>query len=286
MTSKTQIIEAIFRSRWNEETKTLSSSIVTLLDAQEAISRFNSTQPKNPLSTRNPANFFKDFIRKQSRANANWPPYVLKCGYTGRQLVSSGNCFEFIPLGNDARIAFSNDALPLPDASTKHHRVESVSLPLASKRLGRRDEPWLIQVLVKLRVFETHLALASDQEIVQLDHLQTNIKLAGSEIDALFLGIKQPEGKSAREVIICCEAKGRKDDIIPDQILGQVKAAFKMGIEQDTVIPLAVKAIAPSEIWLVEFQPVDRAQLSTLAALTVATSAIYHLVPPVKGIGE
>jgi len=281
---KTEIIEALFKARWNEKTHALADPIVTLADAQAAILEFNRAHPdQKQMSSRNPANFFKDFIRHQKRANANWPRSVWERGFTGEQLTSGGNCFKFVPRGGSEQ-PFPNQALE-PKADAPRHRIESVSLPLASKRLGRNDEPWLIQVLIKLRVFETHLALTSEQKIVQLDHLQTNIKLSGSEIDALFLGIKKQDDL-VQEVIICCEAKGLRDDIIPSQILGQVRAAFAMGIEQDVVIPMAVKAIAPSTIWLVEFNPINRAALASLTSLGIASYAIYELVPPVKGIGQ
>lgn len=285
MTSKTKIIEEIFQSRWDPEHHGLKDPVVSLLDVQRAIEQHNQTS-STPLSTRNPANFFKDFIRSQHRANANWPASVLASGYTGRQLQSEGNCFEFVPVAPRQTVAFPVELLPQPDANTSRIRVESVSLPLASKRLGRSDEPWLIQVLVRLRIFETHLALSSQQHIVQLDHLQTNVKLQSAEIDALFLGVTQSGQSGPAEVIVCCEAKGRRDDIVPHQILNQVRAAFRMGIEQDIVIPLAVKAIAPSEVYVVEFEPVHRDHLPSIEDLTVATSAIYVLVPPVPGIGR
>ena len=59
-----------------------------------------------------------------------------------------------------------------------------------------------------------------------------------------------------------------------------------MKIEQDIVLPLAVKAIAPSQVYVVEFQPVHRKDVANTGGLTVATSAIYELVPPVPGIGR
>ena len=286
MSSKTAIIEEIFDARWNDSSSQVADPLVSLLDVQQAIERHNINNPSRRMSTRNPANFFKDFVRNQKRANHNWPSRVFARGYTARQITSSGYCFEFIRITANQIEPFPLNTLPLPDDSTPVVQIESVSLPLASKRLGRKDEPWLIQVLVKLRVFETHLALTSRQRIIQLDHLQTNIKLSGSEIDALFLGVQQGKDEQVSEAIVCCEAKGRRDDILPQQILNQVRAAYAMGIEQNLVIPLAVKAIAPSRVWVVEFEPVERAALPQTTSLTVATSAIYQLRPSVKGIGE
>jgi hypothetical protein len=139
---------------------------------------------------------------------------------------------------------------------------------------------------VKLRVLETHLALFSRQGIIQLDHLMTNIKLSGSEIDAMFLAVQELEPGEKRELIVLCEAKSRRDDVLPGQILGEVRAAFGMGIEQDLILPMAAKAIAPSEVWVIEFEAVSREQIETTETLTFATSAIYVLTPAVPGIGR
>src|SRR5262249_11906998 len=139
------------------------------------------------------------------------------------------------------------ECVPPPDAALPHYKIESLSLPLASRRLGRSDEAWLVQVLIRLRVIETHLAMFSQRRIVQLDHLQMSVKLRKSEIDALFLAIEQGDPanpESLQEVIVCCEAKQMHDDILPDQILGHVEAVFNTkSVQQSLVLPIAVKAI-------------------------------------------
>jgi len=95
------------------------------------------------------------------------------------------------------------------------------------------------------------------------------------------------EENEPEEIIVTCEAKGKKDDILEDQILAQVNAIFKMpGITQDTVIPIAVKAIRPSEIQLVQFNTVRRDQLNDLDELKVVAETLYQLVPEVPGIGK
>ena len=99
--------------------------------------------------------------------------------------------------------------------------MESVSLPLASRRLGRGDEPWLIQVVARLRVVESHFSLVSRRSVRQLDLLQLNVKLSGTEIDALFLAQEEVAPGVFEEVIVTCEAKGIRDDILEDQILKQ-----------------------------------------------------------------
>jgi hypothetical protein len=233
------------------------------------------------MSTRNPANFFKDFIRKQKSANKNWPRWVFEAGYTAVQVTSEGRCFEFIPVLKSQTIPFPLDVVPGPTKRTPYQRIESLSIPLASRRLARNDEPWLVQVLVKLRVLETHLALHSKRSFVQLDHLQTNVKLSGSEIDALFLATED----SGRELMVCCEAKGIRDDVIASQVLGQVRSLFRTKIKQELVLPVAVKAIAPSRVYVIEFQGLNRDEAEACRSLTVASTGLYDFFPSVPGIG-
>lgn len=286
---KSEIIAGLFKHRWNAATKKLSNPTVTLEDVGGAIRTYNQAhQSEKPLSDRNPANFFKDFVRNRARANANWPTAVLRAGFTARQVTGQNRCFEFVPLAAGQTAAFPLDVIPGPTAETPRHLIETASLPLASRRLGRSDEPWLIQVLVRQRVIETHLALVSKNKVVQLDHLQMSVKLAQSEIDALFLAVQELEGGGTREMIVSCEAKGRRDDILQDQVLRQVKAIFgiKKGIKQDVVLPMAVKALKPSEVYVVEFEPVTRQEASEKSFLQVSSTALYRLVPPVPGIGK
>lgn len=143
-----------------------------------------------------------------------------------------------------------------------------------------------MQVLVRLRVIESHLALFSARDFEQIDHLQMSVKLRGAEIDALYLGIERLGPRLTSEVIICCEAKGRRDDILEDQVLQQTKAVFGMpAVTQNIVIPMAIKALRPSEVHVVEFDAVSRAEVSSTTSLTVASEAVFELIPPVPGIG-
>lgn len=285
--NKSEIIEKLFDARWDPVTSTLANALVTLEHVVDAIREHSASHPDRRLSDRNPANFFKDFVRKKASANKNWPASVLVRGYTGRQVTGDNACFEFVRLTEGETVAFPPISLAGPGSQTPRHRIESTSLPLASRRLGRADEPWLVQVLVRLRVIETHLALFSTRRIVQIDHLQMSVKLRRAEIDALFLAIEEVNGSRTQEVIVCCEAKGRSDDILEDQVLSQVEAVFgSKGITQDLVIPVAIKARAPSEVWVLEFETVSRSEVASRRPLVIASEAIYELVPPVPGIGE
>lgn len=279
---KTEIIQSLFNIRFDITSKKLRSTVVTLEEVSAAIQANNLAHPDlKPMSTRNPANFFKDFIRKQKSANKNWPAKVFQAGYSAVQVTSEGRCFEFIPVAIGQAIPFPYEVIFEPTDNTPRHKIESLSIPLASRRLGRTDEPWLVQVLVRLRVLETHLAFYSKRRIIQLDHLQTNVKLSEAEIDALFLATEE----DGSEIMVCCEAKSKRDDIIASQILGEARALFRKKITQTLVLPIAVKAIAPSRIYVIEFETVSIKDAETKTSLALASAGIYDFVPPIPGIG-
>jgi hypothetical protein len=271
---KTQVIEALFFERWDAATGMIADPLVTYAD----IRRF--------LPSGNVYAFFKDIVRNTVRANAIWPVRVLDQGYTGVQAVAEGGAFLFVPLPAGQTSAFVSFRSFAPSTQTLRHNIESASLPLASRLLGRGDEPWLIQVAVRLRLIETHLALFSPRVIVAVDHLQMSVKLQPAEVDALFLGVERLPSDELREVIISCEAKSLRDDIIEEQVRRQViTIARQRTITQSHILPLALKAIAPSEIYLVEFDLVASVSSAQLTSLQPVCEVIYTLQPTVPGIG-
>lgn len=285
MTAKTHVIERLFRERWTGSQ--LRSTVVTIEDVGNAIRAHNKENPGDTLSDRNPANFFKDFYRNTASANNNWPELVRQNGFTAEQRTGRNECFEFVSIPDGQTQPF--EPFIEPDDETPRNHIESVSLPLASRRLGRNDESWLTQVLVRLRVLETHFALHSPINIQQLDHLQMSVKRSGVEIDAIFLGhelIDADVAASMREIIICCEAKQKRDDILPNQIKRQIAEVFKIdAFTQDVAIAVAVKATDSSQLFVVEFKPVERGQ-EAITALDVQSTALYKFMPPIPGIGE
>lgn len=284
-TAKTLIIASIFEKRYSPETGVLSDPIVTLDDVATAISEFNMTTVGRKMSTNNPANFFKDFIRNRANANSNWPSVAFNAGYTAQQVTLNNACFKFIPMTVGQTEPFPEGIFARPTAETPKHQIESVSLPLASRRLGRKDEPWLIQVIARLRIVEAHFSLVSPRSIQQLDLLQMSVKLAGTEIDALFLAHEEVSPGVYEEVIVTCEAKGGRDDILEDQIVRQAKAPFSMkSIKQHRVIPIAVKCVSASLIHVVEFEQFTRETQTSTEHLTVSCDSLFEIKPPVPGI--
>lgn len=271
---KTKIIEDIFNSRWDAAAQTLHDTLVTMDDLE-------------PYWKGNRYGFFKDIVRKTKSANNIWPQSVLERGYTGRQEVGEGASFRFVPIPAGQTLAFISSQTLVPTDATPVHMIESTSLPLASRQLGRSDEPWLIQIAVRLRVIETHLALFSPRQFIHVDHLQMSVKVQPSEIDALFLATERIGETEQREVIVSCEAKSLRDDLIEEQLVRQIKTIFRQkAITQDIALPIALKAVGTSRIYVVEFDPVMRSDAAHLDALVVASEAVYHLKPAVPGIGE
>lgn len=275
---KTTVIEFLFQNYWDDASTSLTKTLMSLEDVAQAIRDCNEIHGST-LSDRNPANFLKDFLRG-GNASKNWPESVAKKRYTGIQRTGDGYSFEFIPYLPDQTEPFP-DAFKIRDGAPSYP-VQSISIPLVTKTLGRSDETWLVQTAINLRVVETHFAVAAAFPLLELTHLQMGIKLRATEIDALFLG-KAGNLKIPEPVLVTCEAKQAKDPLIPSQIINQVQAAFE-ATDVETVIPIGLRAIKDIGFYLTEFGAVRRDDASSLDELSLASDAIYKLYPAVKGI--
>lgn len=246
-------------------------------------------------SARNPANFMKDLIRKDS-ASQNWPAALCEIHIGGRQRVGHNRVFEFAPYVEGQTEPFPNRYFPGPDL--QYTPVQSVSLPLASKALGRRDESWLIQVAVGLFLLEQHFATRSELPVKELVHLQTGVKLANSEIDGLFRAILEDDNGVRTHVLVTCEAKQQGERILEHQIVEQIAAANRSvrnsvreeELKVSTIIPIAIKAIPPNgDVYVVEFKPWTPGEAEATEAemkeLELASEGLYRLSPAVPGIG-
>jgi hypothetical protein len=275
---KPQVIEKIYERLVDPDTGTLKRTIVTSTDVVDAILWCNEHQGTD-LSDKNPANFIKDVIRGHG-ASGMWPRSLHEKRIGGRQVTGDSNIFEFVPYEANQTEAFPqifglHEGVP-------EHELQSVSMPLASKALGRDDETYLIQVAIKLGLVETHFALYSKVDVIELNHLQIGIKLRLTEVDSLYAATYQDAEGVRHQLIITVEAKKRRQRILPDQIVRQVKAAFN-ATPVDLVVPLAM-ASAGGGIYVAEFVPIKREGHESLEALELATEILYKLKPPVKGI--
>ncbi len=275
---KPEVIERIYDRLVDHATGRLTRSVVSNGDVVEAILWCNQHRG-TALSEKNPANFIKDVIRGPG-ASGMWPQRLHDLRIGGRQITGDGNVFEFVPYAEGQTEAFPqlfgyHEGVP-------EHELQSVSMPLASKALGRDDETYLIQVAIKLGLIETHFALYSKLEVVELNHLQIGIKLRLTEVDSMYAATYIDGKKEKRQLVITVEAKKRRQRILPDQIVRQVKAAFK-GTQVDLVVPVALVS-ANGGIYVAEFKAIRREDSAKLEELELATEVLYKLKPPVKGI--
>lgn len=280
MSYKTIVFEELFNECWDEASRRLNRSVVTLRDVQRKIQDYNRSSTR-AISDRNPANFFKDFVRRIDRANAQWPPSVLERGYTAVQVTGGGKAFEFVPLPQGQTEAFPRLE---PGLSQVPHDVQTLSIQPLARQLGRREETWLMQVAAKLNLIETHMALHSKvrEQLAHVELLQLGIKQNLAEIDGLYLA----HDIHGYGILVPVEAKIR-DDIYPSQVYAQVEALKAMRTLQNKrisrIVPLAIKVTAPSRIYIVEFPAIDFDGENVLRQDKCAEST-YRLVPHVAGI--
>lgn len=265
-------------------------SVATFEDVGSAIRHCNK-QFGNNLKSDNPANFMKDLLRG-GNASKNWPTRLAGKKITGRQVTGENRIFEFIPFAEGQLEAFPNPFEPT--GSEPEYVVQSVSIPLATKSLGRQDESWLIQVAVQLRVLETHFSTLSSSNLIELTHLQMGIKLNRTEIDSLFLAVLSVAEDRRINALVTCEAKQQKDPILADQIVQQVVSAYasvkNLDLNIESIIPVALKSLKDrAAIYVAEFEPWSAIEAQAAEAdrkeLVVGSSGVYRLHPPVPGIG-
>jgi len=282
VSEKTIIIERIFDTLYDESTESFSRTVVTAADVQDA-KRFCAEHHGIKMKLDgNPFNFMKDIVRGKS-ASKIWPQRLKDLQIGGVQRTGDGAIFEFVHGIEGALDSLDEDFLP--SESTPSFPIQSLSLPLASKALGRTDESWLLQVAVNLRIVESHFANAENMQIdaLELTHLQMDIKLRKVQIDALFRALHEEIDGKQSDVIITVEAKQGNQRILTEQIGRQVLAAFE-STDTDLVIPVAIAAIKNKGIYVVEFAAVTRATLSNFSAPKFHRDAMFVLQPRVKGI--
>ena len=312
-TKKTEVIRIVFErlgglDAWPENGAPAASMVVRRDLLIEAINARNANHPgTEPLSIGNPANFLKDFIRKDT-CNANWPSHLAKARITARQVYGDTQVFEFVRFRDNDPVPFPNRFDPVRSVPVE---FESLTIPVEARKLGRRDEPWLIQVAVSQRLIATHLAIQAAKaglSVESLAHLQVSVKTQ-PEIDATFVATIQPKTGSRRRAYVTVEAKQYGERILEHQIREQVKVAFAITAQLeaederiDSVIPIVLKVVAMPDaattaekkeryIYIAQFNEILRDPFRATYAsalhempLTIQSSALYRPFPPIAGI--
>lgn len=274
---KTQVIEWIFNERLNPTTGELSEPVVTFADIAVAIDATGA-----PLSKGNLANFWKDLTR--GNQNNSWPTSVFEAGFTGSDAigVSEGAAFQFRAITTGQTDPFVS-RLTYDPSTVETHVVQSLSMPMATKALGRRDENWLAQVAARLNLIETFFAVFSERNVLEVTFLQTGVKLTKGEVDAVF-AIETDEGTW----LLSVEAKGRPEPLHLPQIARAAHSLWER-VDADSstalfdvvgVIPFALKIVAASQVWAVEFAPVAFAD----SELIPIAQGVLKLSPAVHGV--
>lgn len=257
----------------------LKSPVVTFNEINAAIAALHARGDRRLKLAANRANFYKDITRHDP--NTVWPARVLGAGYTGDDAIGhgAGACFQFKPLPPGQTVAFADPLTPSGSALAASIILESVSMPLATKALGRRDENWLAQVGVRLRIIESHFALRSGRSTDEVTFLQTGVKLGSGEVDAAYSLVDGVD-----TWLVAVEAKGRRERIHVPQVqraaaeLLRAARARQQGVVG--VIPMAVKVLGRSQLHVVEFDP----DTGLGSNGNVVIDSVVELRPTVTGI--
>ncbi|QYE35236.1 hypothetical protein KZX46_04340 [Polymorphobacter sp. PAMC 29334] len=296
---KSDVLKELYRRHKLEE---FDRGIVKSGDILKAMKDTSST-----LGTANPANFLKDLIRKRN-VNDNWPAEIWADGVGARQRYGDKRVFQFVKRpGWTAAFIDRFD----PTDETECYAVQTASLPHLARSLGRKDETWLTQVAVNLRLVETQLAVYSSDalkfRILDVTHLQMSIKTR-PEIDAAYIASYSNEASQGADLnmFVTCEAKQFGERILEDQIIEQVKVAFYITKKHtdrpiDAVKPLAIqvldtdiKGINERAIYVVEFKHFLRSDFELVdhsadpeaiydIPLEKVSSTLYVLRPSIAG---
>jgi hypothetical protein len=273
---KTAVIEYLFfEVKRYVQGHDLTDSVVTFDDIYRAIQETGAN-----LKTNNLPNFWKDLTR--TNPGALWPRRVLDAGYYGVDAIgdADGASFRFEKVPDGVADPYADLIVPSEDALACEIVLESVSMPIAMKSLGRTDENWLTQVGVRLRVIETHFALRSPSGASEISFLQTGVKLGDAEVDAAYSLVDNHDDTW----LLAVEAKGRRERVHVSQVLRAAKELLRYATAGNWnvrgVIPMALKTMGASRLHVVEFFP-DSGDGSSGEVLA---DSVVVLRPPVTGV--
>lgn len=240
------------------------------------------------LSQKNAANFWKDLTRTGRKGlDNNWPKSISQAGYGGTDGIGRGGQFVFVQVAPGDSAPQYDFADPSP--GLQETSLQSLSMPVAMRSLGRPSENWHAQVAARLDVVASYFAFHSPRNsaprnIQEVNFLQTGVKVGGTgEIDATFSLIAD-DG----QWLVAAEVKGSKEEFYLPQIKRAALALNSMALSGKSpelanikgVIPLGIKVAKASTIWVIEFEPVT----TPSNPLTTAAEGLFRLEPPVPGV--
>lgn len=208
--------------------------IITLEDVDATIREINA-EVGSTLSTKNVANFYKDYTRVTRLANSNWPDYLRQRRVTARKADKAGQCFEFIKWPNDQDDPFLDTIAPNLNTTKE---VVSISISDRFRRCACKDESYIASFVDKVGLFNIFL------KTISIDQVETVHfgKKARAEIDVIICG---RDITSGRDILVAVEVKTHSESIGMGQLLAQSAACSKMAIEKniDAYYMVAMKPI-------------------------------------------
>lgn len=263
--------------------RSIADPVVTMDNIVEGIGATGAS-----LSRKNAANFWKDLTRTGIKGlNRNWPKSVSARGFGGTDGIGRGGQFAFVPVpvGQSAPdYDFVDRGPDIPETA-----LQSLSMPVAMRDLGRPSENWHAQVAARLDVVASYFAFhsprnAEPRSIEEVNFLQTGVKVgATSEVDATF-SLLANDG----QWLVAAEVKGHSEQFYLPQIKRAAIALSNIA-NRDTksplinikgIIPLGIKVVGKSKLWVIEFEPIA----DPSKPLSKASEGIFNLVPPVPGV--
>jgi hypothetical protein len=263
------------------------------------------------LGKANPANFLKDIVRSVN-ANSIWPESLRKDRISARQRYGEKRVLQFVKYAGEQKDPFPDRFVP--NASTPVQTVASASMSFVARRLGRKEETWLTQIVVNLRLIECQLSVFSPlrARLRDVTHLQMGMKTQ-PEIDAVFLAsfgkTEKLDAPTIMHMLVSCEAKQINQRILEDQIREQVAKSMQITASMktpaiDAVKPMAIAVtrhdfagVKERAIYVVEFEHIDRAKFDQewLATsdtderlytmpLNAVSQTVYRIMPPIAGL--
>jgi hypothetical protein len=181
-----------------------------------------------------------------------------------------------------------------PDENTPHRVAPAHSIDPVFREFKKDDEVRLVSVVRETRLIEYHWTQEGKREH-GLKYVQAPLRCGGwGEMDSFYLGEWPCVSRKEERFMVVVEAKKTGCDLFLSQIFHHAAAAFHVaedtGIcdpETTRVVCLGIQAVGPSQIYLVQYEPVARKQLDIheIGAMKIESRALYTLDPMVCGIG-
>jgi hypothetical protein len=210
-------------TRWDERNRCFLSpeaEIVTSQDLLDQLRKSNSVR----LTGVNTPNFFKDFIRYLT-CNDRWPKELKELRITARQLYSEGRkgwLFRFAKYEPDQSVPFPNE-FPWQDISD-FRTIDTGVLPALVRKGASNRGGYVSNVISSLDVvgshFEQYPPFEESALLRNVCRIEDGLK-GKPELDILFAA-ECIMGRRDLTVLIAVEMKGRTENVLGNQIRGQV----------------------------------------------------------------